>query len=889
MADNGLQWHFDRLGNISDGLGHSVKFENIVKSENGTVTDINGNPLALSITSAAKLGNILPEEVMLKSDVTPNINTKNLVIGTKFSTTDKVNSVTTAVVNFTGQETSIAIGTIGSELLPNTTFVNSTNVNSGNDAILTTANNELRVKPNTTGNPFGVMDFTMVAGKYYKLFVELAGIHPSIDIIDPSSNTVLEKTSDSRVSVILAPTVTGTYKIRFFMYYSANDLNASMIASFKYPTIKEIDKETIPQNMLITLNKISLGGEIIKNTEIRTNIPSFDVNYNATKSYSNLEGNNLAFFYNSFTLMQYIDTVSGKPGFIKAGDGTIKQYLVNTNNEYVGNFASMPVGGADLFNLVGNTTREFANGVLKIKRTDINNDTEMYVDTTCGIGKNMYVSFYLEDIVGNWSFKFGEKELNLLKHTKMELNAPNASTLITTNKKGVKQKVEFVITTTTNINKFRLINLAGLGAVNDYISIRDINIYEMDSSVWKNVTPVDNNSYSSVYEHPSSEILILSYPNTADVTNGDYRFKPKNICTLFGKNTFIMDGIVYYMDDSVSWDDKDIIINSSRSKLFNDKNCLYTIKQTSYNNLFMYKDNLGMLSLIANDVINGTSCVIAQTATIPGQELDLGLTNNPDIVTITALNNYSLLTHYDMRPTEELVSSIPELTFFKSNDNLKSFDYVTNMFKSLPVTRAVRIRPALSNNKLILGHYHKDFSKNNVVYVKAETSNNVVKTIRYLGRNESQIFDLDNKINFGVIKDSDITATLDRSNKTYILDATLGSDIVKETTNNDTNASYQIGVNVFNLENSNFVLTEYNAIESNLILNKTDMVYFGYFICTNANGCVKTFRNKLNTKLTSDNSLFVYNLGITDKGTDTVIESITSTTIESYINQDLLK
>lgn len=592
-------WKFDKNGNIDDGLGNMVKFSEIVKFDPNTKTvkKIDGESVPISVSDADSVTGI-PGDKLAKKELIPiSTSEANLCLSADI----EINKLDFETVNYkamfevVGQETKPDICTIGTELLPNVTFDNTDNIAIVNDANISVTNNTLRVNAESTDYPAAEMTFKLTKDKFYIVLCNLGGATPAITITGPNNKIVLPKYTINGVMVksILA-TESGDYKFKMSMDSTADDDTAM----FSNVSIKEIN-----------IANLSIGDYFTYDdtTYIETGMKSSDIMYNPDREYSNKAGNNLAFFYDDFNMLEYINTTPGLSGLIK-------ETLVNNAGEYVGGFDKAT--DLDSYNIIGNTVKNITNDNLVITRSALGGDLEIYINIDTIVGKEYIYSFDVIEVSNQWWSYIDTKEIKIV----------NSNDTLTD---CVTRNIVFKATKTTSKIKFICKNNDNA----DILQINNIKLQELDNTVWVNVTPIDIDSETKVYSWDTINDTVVDQTNVKTISY------ISDFSTLYGTyaiNKFILEDArhiqLYKRYDSL----KEFGNNYIKLGFYKDAcNAVgHTLRHTVeyYDKLVLHRDIFGKLQLTAyNDTIN-SGITLFQGSGVSGQKLFKGYEANTKLV-----------------------------------------------------------------------------------------------------------------------------------------------------------------------------------------------------------------------------------------------------------------
>lgn len=573
-----IRWHFKSGGILSDGYGHDLTFSKLVKFEDNAVRDIEGNTLPISVADADKLGGRDAVEFAGKDllPATPNPICKVVSGSTALSNLVEENAY--SQLQFIGQSNDIALPAIGDEKLPNTVFDTTDNVIIENDANISVADNVLRVNAETTDYPAGYMEFDLDTGKVYTIKLTLGGATPALDIIDPDGGVLLSKITDSGTVIrTIKPIKSGTHRFRMTMNSTEDDDTAT----FQDPSVKEIDLPNLKHG-----NYYTVGEADALETEIVTEIPSKDINYDPEHNYSNEPKNNLAFIGDDFKLLQYIGPTVGESGFVKDGNGAEVEYFIDNDGNYIGDFDV--ASDIDNYNIIGNTAKNHnsTNNTMELTRSGDGGNLEVYFDVDTDIGKKLLVSLDVSDVVSPWFIYLGNKKLPVM------LLGDTATD---------NRTIRFRMDSTDTVSRFRLV--CESNTADDKLVVTNITAKELDSSIWNDVTPIDNETSSPFYEWDNSEVEIVSDVSAVDVT--------LFFSTLLGSKKIMRNNestaaLAYRSSTLKQFTNRGFILGNYDASC-NKKDINQLVRQNSFNRIRMHKDKYGVLSIVASDPVAGCS------------------------------------------------------------------------------------------------------------------------------------------------------------------------------------------------------------------------------------------------------------------------------------------
>ena len=667
MAEN-RQWNFTSDGYITDGV-NSIKFSELTKYNptTGRVEKIDGTAVPIGVTSADQLEGSTKSEFLMKSET--SINGKGIISGSiDFNTNDMEEVVNTALVNYVGCGMHPNVPMTGLELLPNVTFDNANNVIVENAANVSVSANKLRVTKSTVDNPVVYQNVTLEAGKVYRGKVTRynvgANVTTMLSIVDNGGTVLMSKTcavADLVIDFGFTCVTGGVYKIKLTTYSTV----ASVGCEYYNHSVREIAVNALSYGQYVTY-KDSNG---IPYTDINTGIESKSLVYDPTISYSNAMYNNLAFVHDSFDLLQYIGSTPGKTGFIKDGSNNDIEYMKDANGKWIGDFKSLTVGEANSYiSLFGSGSKSIdgTSGLLTVQRTAIDNvNPQLKIAipyTGVAAGGYYFIQFYIEDIVGEWYADI----YNGSSTVRYYLTNADPSDIGSIN--GVTYKRNSFVESRTvrlvvksqglpcvvNILRDNILN--NPIALTDKISIKNLSVKALDAAVWKVLTPANRFETSPMMDWKSSDVMALPnqntlIPNMVGLSNG-VRF----MTSVIGNGTVIgasgnwykykslagnTQGSIYNDGEYCVFLNKGIRLHAGGLEMLNVATLDYSIYQTGYNKVRMYRDEFNKLQLIVSDPVSGVSQTLYQIAVtnkVLKQDIKHDLYEAPNVVICSVLN-----------------------------------------------------------------------------------------------------------------------------------------------------------------------------------------------------------------------------------------------------------
>ena len=688
-------WKFDKDGNITDGLGNLVKFSELVKFDavSNTVKKISGESVPISVTDADAVGGIPAADLAKKALVPISTAAANVCVSSDI----QINQLDFEDVNFkamfeiTGQGDTAGLATIGDELLPNTTFDTTDQVAIINDANLSVANNALRVNAEVTDYPAGEMTMTLTEGKFYTVVCSLSGTTPAVSITDPNGVEVLPKyTTVGNMIKSIRATVTGDYKFTMHMNSTADDDTAI----FSTPSVKEINLADLKVGDYFTYTDID--GTV--STHIETGMKSSDINYNPLRAYSNEPGNNIAFLYDDFNMLEYINATPGLSGYVK-------ESLLNSNGDYVGDL-DVP-GDLDSYNIVGNTSKAITDGMLDITRSADGGDLEVYINVDTIVGKEYLFSFDVKKVTDAWWGYIGTKEINI----------ENLGNDVHTY--SVTRRVTYEATENVTRIKFVCKN----NATTDQLQVDNISLQELDDTVWVNVTPTDDDSVSKVYSWDNINITCTDLANPV----GSNVLRTREFSTIYG-----VGGLLTYIAEPAT--SNHLFKRGNSAKEFNNSyvkmgdyiggcnglgvNTRYTVEY--YDKVTLYRDPYGKLQLCAYSDYTQSGMTMLQGAGIDQQKVYKGYENDTMVAMVKSINyssgNYFYWNQYEEHKNDYYVRT-----------GISSDTTSTGAVKGMDGEASLSI---IKDSMLILTPFN---SLHRVTMVKHQGKSPFFKTVAYTG------------------------------------------------------------------------------------------------------------------------------------------------------------
>ena len=657
MADR--HWKFEVDGSITDGV-NSVKFNELAKYNTTTqrVETISGEAIPISVTDSDKLGGEAKTSFLMKSEL--SVNGKGILSGNiDYNSADMEEVVSQALTSYIGGGMHPTVPMVGMELIPNTTFDNSNNVIVENAANVAVNNNKLRITKSTIDNPIVYETVALEANKVYRVKVARynigANVTTRLSVTDSSNVEIIGKTCTTDELLIdlgFSITEAGNYKVKLITYTTT----ANIGCEYYLFSCRQINIDALEYGQYVTYK------DNLMYTEVVTNINSQPLTYDPTKAYSNAMHNNLAFFLDSFDLLQYVSPTPALSGFIKDANDVDVEYMKDANGKWIGDFKSLTAGELTSYiNLFGSGSKtvDGTSGLLTIQRTAIDNVTPTLKAsinyTGVDAGGYYFISFYIEEMVGEWYadiyngtttvryFLSGYTNSGTYKNTLRE----NRTVRLIVKSQGKPCVV--------NILRDNILN--NPIALTDKISIKNLSVKALDASVWKVHTPDNKMESSPMLNWNSSDVMFM--PNIdASVTDMMDDNNVRHTYSILGNGVMGgSGGDIYNLKSPVgnlqnaAFDGGDFIRYTNRGikiyhcglLYFNVTGKNYSILQTAYNKVRIYRDEHGKLQLIVSDAVSGQSMTLFQisigSSFVRKQDIKHDLLDQPAVSIMSTLNN----------------------------------------------------------------------------------------------------------------------------------------------------------------------------------------------------------------------------------------------------------
>lgn len=555
-------------------------------TEDRNITDYLGRPIKLSVTNANELGGIPSSSYLKKTDI-PVFPEVNKTTYNTLAASNTIEELCEFHGGYIGQAFNISFPATGDELLPNPYLNDVNSILTGNGATISVSNNILTVTAGTQDLGYGYQLVSLEAGKTYLLAATCAGTSPGTEVIGPDS--LVNLPVGNYPKRIITPTMSGLHMIK--MVVNTTTDNAS--ATFASISVKEINLTALPIGNYWTKWDIGLNQYL---TFISTGIKSYDINHDVSTAYNkNIPGRNLAFLRQSFTLLKYISDTPNQVGFIRLSDGRYKEIFIDANGNSVGDFDATD----DMipYKVTGNIARTLIHGgAMQMKRTSASGALpEVYTDITTIPGELCYFEFEVASIVDNWSVQCGS--------LKLQIN--NIGDGLTDN-----TKFKFVYRATGTTTRFKFV--AESTTTTATLLIKSLHGYYIDSTIWEDITPVNNGDKTPALDFYASEVQIIGG------SGGTYRSESRynSLLGIYNQisGTVVPNATTVNRPDSLrAFTETGIWVGSNRYGC-NYSGSLHSIIQTVFNKVIMVKDNRGVLSLIAYDKTNNVSLMLTNAS-----------------------------------------------------------------------------------------------------------------------------------------------------------------------------------------------------------------------------------------------------------------------------------
>lgn len=624
-------WKFEVDGSITDGV-NSVKFNELTKYNTTTkrVETIGGEAIQISVTDSDKLGGEAKTSFLMKSEL--SVNGKGILSGNiDYNSADMEEVVSQALTSYIGGGLHPTVPMVGMELIPNTTFANSNNVIVENAANVAVNNNKLRITKSTIDNPIVYETVALEANKVYRVkvarYIIGANVTTRLSVTNSSNVEIIGKTCTTDELLIdlgFSITEAGNYKVKLITYTTT----ANIGCEYYLFSCRQINIDALEYGQYVTYK------DNLMYTEVVTNINSQPLTYDPTKAYSNAMYNNLAFFLDSFDLLQYVSPTPALSGFIKDASGVDVEYMKDINGKWIGDFKSLTAGELTSYiNLFGSGSKtvDGTTGLLTIQRTAIDNVTPTLKAsinyTGVKAGGYYFISFYIEDIDGEWyaDIYSGTTTVRYFLSGYSPAGGFYKNTLI--ENRTVRLIVKsYGLPCAVNILRDNILN--NPIALTDKISIKNLSVKALDASVWKVHTPDNKMESSPMLNWNSSDVMFMPNIDALPVNGSDdnsVRFTHSILGngTLQGATSNLanikamvgnLQNALHDGGESIKFTNRGIKIYYSGLSGCNLTNKNYSLLQTAYNKVRIYIDEHGKKQLIVSDPISGVSTTLFQVA-----------------------------------------------------------------------------------------------------------------------------------------------------------------------------------------------------------------------------------------------------------------------------------
>lgn len=657
MADR--HWKFEVDGSITDGV-NSVKFNELAKYNPTTqrVETISGEAIPISVTDSDKLGGEAKTSFLMKSEL--SVNGKGILSGNiDYNPSDVEEVVSQALTSYIGGGMHPTVPMVGMELLPNVAFDNSNNVIVENAANVAVNNNKLRITKSTIDNPVVYETVPLQAGKVYRVKLGRynigANVTTRLSVVNSSNVEIIGKTCTTEELLIdlgFSITEAGKYKVKITTYTTV----ANIGCEYYLYSCRQINIDALKYGQYVTYK------DNLMYTEVVTNVKSQPLTYDPTKTYTNAMYNNLAFFLDSFDLLQYISPTPGLSGFIKDANDVDVEYMKDVNGKWKGDFKSLTAGELTSYiNLFGSGSKtvDGTSGLLTIQRTAIDNVTPTLKAsinyTGVDAGGYYYISFYIEDIDGEWYADI----YNGATTVRYFLSGYAAGAGFYKNTLRENKTVRLIVKSqgkpcVVNILRDNILN--NPIALTDKISIKNLSVKALDASVWKVHTPDNKMESSPMLNWNSSDVMFMPNIDALPVNgsddnsirfsysmlgNGNFHGSTSNL-TINKALVGNLQNALYESGEFIKFTDRGIKIYYTGLGNLNITNKNYSVLHTAYNKVRIYRDEHGKKQLIVSDPISGVSTTLFQIAIDSTkrlkQDIKHDLLDQPSVTMLSLIN-----------------------------------------------------------------------------------------------------------------------------------------------------------------------------------------------------------------------------------------------------------
>lgn len=610
-------WSFDGNFIVSD-TGERINISDLlIRGADGSVKDIYGNPISHSVINADKLGGMSASEFITVANISKSSIPEFKTLYSSIALKNVINISNATLVGFTGLwNSNIKLPSTGSELLDNNTLLSNNNIYFDTKYSISVGVGNLNISSVDNDSPNAEMLVTLTAGKKYYLTLKISGIAGNVIVYNQELGISTPNITMSNISgsnnFVLHVTKSGIHRIRFTRHGTTGTTVISNLS------IKETSLVTNKGDYYTTIDAVSTY------TVVNTGITSKSIHYNPNTKYSNTVGNNIVFLKDSFSILEYISNTPNLIGYIKDNNNVFLNFF-NKNSLHVGDFNSIDDLAYYSYTQY-NSSVTFNNPSITYKRISNQLDSSFSYSNTVIPNSDMLFTIFIHDISGdNWYIKINDTEYPIVNTGNTNIDNDR---LIRIYHKATGSNINFSI-----ISK----------DYNDtsYITIGELNGYTLDSTVWKDVTPISNNDKTSTYLHHNTESTFTSITNSTTGTTG----RICKISTLFENEVLDITNSMFtrehseyeYMNNEIKLRDKTIL---------NSKNVKYSLLTRTYPYFYMYKSGNGKKSLIAYNPFTSACIILTEgNTTIASITIPNGSKIN-SIESIILRNNECLLTKY---------------------------------------------------------------------------------------------------------------------------------------------------------------------------------------------------------------------------------------------------
>jgi len=575
-------WEFDKYGNMSNGI-YTIAFTDLLIYKNGVATSLTGQPVEIHVADISTLGGKPASDYLTVYNADVKARSDNRTVLNNLVLTDVDTELIETTLTYIGQSCNIITEPEDIEYIPNIRFQNLDYVESHLGARLSVSNGTLVVDKHMEENPCGVQSVNLVQGKYYLLTTNMSGDAPQVDILRPDCTNLIRPYIKFGFNkrVVYADT-TGVHKLRFIMGSRAENGRAHFLA----PSLRELDINKLGYGEYYT---IEYGSKL--KTEIITTIPSTDITYSVNHGY---EYNDVAFFKDSCTMLKYINATSHKIGYVFLQDGRYKEFFMSLYDTYSGDIDNID----DLlyFGKTGYLNISYEDSTINITRTLDYGHLEIYFDNFTIVPTRTYIfEFYVYDIRGEWWVQLDDFTKYLIPITGDNLT-------------DKRRRMRFTYTAINNTIRFKL--RCESIKYDDFIAVGALHGYELDPTVWADITPMELESYSEVIDCKTSSIKISATTSIQNINRHDSEYN--SIIGTKYRLDGMYGGCLYRNNSILDFTNRGIIIGDYDVGS-NQIDVLHSLYQVSYNRVMMYRDNTNMVNLIAFDTTGNNSLVYSKT------------------------------------------------------------------------------------------------------------------------------------------------------------------------------------------------------------------------------------------------------------------------------------